>query len=60
LALQAIRPSMKTWRVTLGFCLYLNLGAGMEIVFLGLPGWFAAAFSFVVLSTVIQRRRVLA
>jgi purine-cytosine permease-like protein len=47
-----------TWILTLGFCLYLSLGAGMEIFFLGLPGWFAAAISYGVLSMVVQRKRV--
>jgi cytosine/uracil/thiamine/allantoin permease len=47
-----------TWLLTLVFCLYLSLGAGMEIFFLGLPGWFAAALSYVVLSMVVQRRRI--
>jgi hypothetical protein len=46
-----------TWLMTLGFCLYLNVGTGMEVFFLGLPGWFAAAISYVVLSMVVQRKR---
>jgi len=49
-----------TWLLTLGFCLYLSLGAGMEIFFLGLPGWFAAAVLYGGLSMVVQRRRVFA
>lgn len=39
-----------TWLITLGICLGLNLGFGIDIFFLGLPGWFIAVFTFLILS----------
>jgi purine-cytosine permease-like protein len=45
-----------TWVLTLAFCLGLNLFAGIEIFFLGLPGWFVAIILFVVLSKLFQRK----
>jgi purine-cytosine permease-like protein len=44
-----------TWFVTLGICIGMNKYAGVEIFFLGLPGWFIAAVLYIVLSKVIQR-----
>jgi purine-cytosine permease-like protein len=38
------------WIVTLALCLALNLISGMEIFFLGLPGWFIAALLYLILS----------
>lgn len=49
-----------TWSITLAFCLYLNQATGMEIFFLGLPGWFAAALLYIGLSLVIQRKEATA
>ncbi len=43
-------PALLSWILTLGFCLWLNLFYGVEIFFLGLPGWFVAVAIFVVLS----------
>lgn len=43
-------PALLSWILTLGFCLGLNLIYGVEIFFLGLPGWFVAVAIFVVLS----------
>ncbi|WP_194775433.1 purine-cytosine permease family protein [Pararhodonellum marinum] len=43
-----------TWLLTLGICLVLNLGFGVEIFFLGLPGWFVAVLLFLVLSKVFN------
>lgn len=43
-------PALLAWILTLGFCLFLNLFYGVEIFFLGLPGWFVAVFVFVILS----------
>lgn len=36
-----------TWLFTLAFCLGLNYWAGIEIFFLGLPGWFVAVGLYV-------------
>jgi purine-cytosine permease-like protein len=45
-----------TWFITLGGCLLLNFGAGIDIFFLGLPGWFLAATLYVVFSKVYQKQ----
>jgi purine-cytosine permease-like protein len=39
-----------SWLVTLVFCLVLNLSIGMEIFFLGLPGWFFASLLYLLIS----------
>jgi purine-cytosine permease-like protein len=49
-----------TWALTLAFCLGLNIFGGIEIFFLGLPGWFIAVFLFVVLSKMFQQKSILA
>ncbi len=43
-------PALLSWVLTLGFCLALNFSYGVEIFFLGLPGWFVAVAIFVILS----------
>jgi len=43
-------PAFLSWILTLAFCLGLNLIYGLEIFFLGLPGWFIAVFIFIILS----------
>src|SRR5699024_5135378 len=45
-----------TWLVTLAFCLFINLYWGIEIFFLGLPGWFIASALYVGLSLIYQKR----
>jgi hypothetical protein len=40
--------------VTLALCLVINLAYGMEIFFLGLPGWFIAAFLYLIFSKIFQ------
>lgn len=45
-----------TWALTLAFCLGLNIFGGIEIFFLGLPGWFVAIILFVVLSKIFQHK----
>ncbi|MBN7811020.1 hypothetical protein J0A68_08640 [Algoriphagus sp. H41] len=45
-------PALMSWVLTLAFCLGLNLFYGVEIFFLGLPGWFVAVAIFVALSKV--------
>jgi purine-cytosine permease-like protein len=48
-------PAAAAWLVTLGACLLLNLAAGVQIFFLGLPGWFIAIALYVALSYAQQR-----
>jgi len=46
------------WVLTLAGCLaVVNMG-GMQIYFVGLPGWFAAATLYIVLSRLLQRKEV--
>jgi purine-cytosine permease-like protein len=46
------------WIVTLAGCLaVVNMG-GMQIYFVGLPGWFVAAALYVVSSRLLQRKEV--
>lgn len=45
-----------TWFVTLLLCLFMNLYLGIEIFFLGLPGWFIAAILYMGLSIYYQKR----
>jgi purine-cytosine permease-like protein len=44
-----------TWLVTLLLCVVLNYTFGIEIFFLGLPGWFAAVVLYVISSKIVQR-----
>lgn len=43
-----------SWVLCLGFCLLLNLHFDVEIFFLGLPGWFVAAFLYLIFSKIVQ------
>ena len=45
------------WILTLGFSLFLNLCFGVEVFFLGLPGWFVAAIVYVAFSWFIQKSK---
>ena len=45
-----------TWFITLSFCLLLNILVGVEIFFLGLPGWFVAVLVYVVASKLNQKK----
>lgn len=45
-------PAFLSWILTLAFCLFLNYSYGVDIFFLGLPGWFVAVAIFVVLSRI--------
>lgn len=47
-----------TWGITLVFCLGLNLFAGVEIFFLGLPGWFVAVAVYIIAAKVNQKKPV--
>ncbi|MDX1699738.1 MAG: hypothetical protein R3250_03920 [Melioribacteraceae bacterium] len=50
-----INPSAAlSWFLTLGICLFINLYFGMEIFFLGLPGWFIAASIYLISSKILQ------
>lgn len=44
-----------TWLVTLTICLLLNIFVGVEIFFLGLPGWFIAVLVYIISSKLIQK-----
>ncbi len=45
-----------TWILTMAFALVLNQAAGIEVFFLGLPGWFVAAAVYLLLSRLLQRQ----
>ncbi len=45
-----------TWFLTLTLCLAINIYGGVEIFFLGLPGWFIAVILYIGFSTFIQRK----
>ncbi|GAB3163764.1 purine-cytosine permease family protein [Telluribacter humicola] len=47
-----------TWVLTLAFCLVLNWIFGIEIFFLGLPGWFVAVGLYLAMSKVFQSANV--
>lgn len=44
-----------TWFVTLLLCLFINFYMGVEIFFLGLPGWFIAVLLYLGLSYYFQK-----
>lgn len=46
-----------TWFVTLTMCVLINIYLGIEIFFLGLPGWFIAVILYVGLSKYFQKQR---
>ena len=50
-------PPAFAWFLTLAFCLLLNLKYGMQIFFLGLPGWFIAIVIYLGLSYYYQKRK---
>lgn len=43
-----------TWFLTLAVCLALNFTLGIEVFFLGLPGWFVAVLLYIGLSYALQ------
>jgi purine-cytosine permease-like protein len=45
-----------TWIVTLGLCLVVVTMGGLQIYFVGLPGWFVAAGLYVALSRMLPRQ----
>jgi purine-cytosine permease-like protein len=46
------------WVLTLAGCLAVVNRGGIQIYFVGLPGWFAAATLYIVLSRLLQRKEV--
>jgi cytosine permease len=51
-------PPALAWILTLGICLLLNLKYGMQVFFLGLPGWFVAIAIYLGLSLYYQKRKL--
>jgi purine-cytosine permease-like protein len=49
------QAAMITWVLTLVLCLAINLYFGMEIFFLGLPGWFIASIIYIISSVIMQK-----
>jgi len=49
-----------TWFLTLGVCVALIQLAGVQIYFVSLPGWFAAAVLYITLSRLLQGRQAVA
>jgi purine-cytosine permease-like protein len=45
-----------TWALTLAACLWVVSAGGIQIYFVGLPGWFLAAALYVLLSRFYQRK----
>lgn len=50
-------PAGLTWFLTLSLCVAINIWFGVEIFFLGLPGWFIAVILYVGLSVLVQKQR---
>ena len=46
------------WVLTLAGCLAVVSMGGLQIYFVGLPGWFGAAILYIVLSRLLQRKEV--
>jgi purine-cytosine permease-like protein len=46
-----------TWALTIAFCIALNIWGGIEIFFLGLPGWFVAVIVYIISSKVLQKTK---
>ncbi|MCD6596696.1 MAG: hypothetical protein J7L04_03360 [Bacteroidales bacterium] len=46
------------WGVTLLFSIWLNISFGVEVFFLGLPGWFVAATLYLISSYFIQKNKI--
>lgn len=45
-----------TWLVTLVSCLMINIFFGIDIFFLGLPGWFLAVIVYIVAGKIFQKK----
>lgn len=46
-----------TWALTIAFCIALNIWGGIEIFFLGLPGWFVAVVVYIISSKILQKTK---
>jgi purine-cytosine permease-like protein len=46
------------WVATLALCLTVVNTGGLQIYFVGLPGWFVAAILYIVMSRLVQRKEV--
>src|SRR5947208_2339653 len=51
-------PAALSWTMTLAACWAINAIWGLELFFLGLPGWFIATLLYCGLSSIQQRARV--
>jgi purine-cytosine permease-like protein len=51
-------PPLAAWGLALAACVLMNQLGGVQIFFLGLPGWFAAGILYLVLSRMAQKRTV--
>jgi purine-cytosine permease-like protein len=49
-------PPALGWIITLAACLLLNLKYGIQVFFLGLPGWFVAVLIYLAASYLMQNR----
>ncbi len=49
-------PPTLAWLLTLGICLILNIYFGIQVFFLGLPGWFIAVALYLLFSLYYQRK----
>ena len=47
-----------SWVVTLAVCLWIVSAGGIQIYFIGLPGWFLAATLYLLLSRLYQRKEL--
>lgn len=45
-----------SWSLTLLVALFFNLYFGVEVFFLGLPGWFVASFIYIISSKIVQQK----
>jgi purine-cytosine permease-like protein len=50
-------PPIAAWALALVACVVLNVWLGVQVFFLGLPGWIAAGALFLALSALAQKRR---
>lgn len=52
------RAAAFTWTITLTLCLLINIWLGVEVFFLGLPGWFLAVGIYIVASKLYQQKGI--
>ncbi|MBO8130034.1 MAG: hypothetical protein H0Z29_00790 [Candidatus Marinimicrobia bacterium] len=48
--------ALLAWLITLGICMLLNKYYGLEVYFLGLPGWFIASLIYILGSKLSQKK----